>query len=288
MEVGEVESQDLKRLTYLEKVFADLLVAHGPDHYKGRTLYAKHWESVSNAALATCKIFTDLCPCCIQQHQRNKPTAGLRPIITNGFNVWGWLTFRVCLMASFVFCWIISIMELNFFSAFQLFGRVHRVLPLHYFKFQIFTIIGPPMILQSDNGSEFHGAALNDRWVFVLALVLPQRLITPLITYCSCYFFIPTIIAYCPSVKAGVWILHLSQTKTWQTLLLKLGSYGQSATWFVVSLGILSPTEGLRGSIGLCTRQSWEHGCTTQDQGDGQLVADCDVEVKYSDPLHVG
>jgi len=28
---------------------------------------------------------------------------------------------------------------------------------------QIFTIIGPPMILQSDNGAEFHGAAINDR-----------------------------------------------------------------------------------------------------------------------------
>jgi hypothetical protein len=28
---------------------------------------------------------------------------------------------------------------------------------------QIFTIIGPPMILQSDNGSEFHGAAMNDK-----------------------------------------------------------------------------------------------------------------------------
>jgi hypothetical protein len=28
---------------------------------------------------------------------------------------------------------------------------------------EIFTMIGPPMILQSDNGAEFHGAAMNDR-----------------------------------------------------------------------------------------------------------------------------
>jgi hypothetical protein len=28
---------------------------------------------------------------------------------------------------------------------------------------QIFSVIGPPMILQSDNGSEFHGAAMNDK-----------------------------------------------------------------------------------------------------------------------------
>jgi hypothetical protein len=28
---------------------------------------------------------------------------------------------------------------------------------------QIFTMIGPPMILQSGNGAEFHGAAMNDR-----------------------------------------------------------------------------------------------------------------------------
>jgi hypothetical protein len=28
---------------------------------------------------------------------------------------------------------------------------------------QIFTMISPPMILQSDNGAEFHGVAMNDR-----------------------------------------------------------------------------------------------------------------------------
>ena len=28
---------------------------------------------------------------------------------------------------------------------------------------QIFTMIGPPMILQFDNGAEFHGAAMNNR-----------------------------------------------------------------------------------------------------------------------------
>ena len=34
--------------------------------------------------------------------------------------------------------------------------------------FQIFTLIGPPMILQSDNGSEFLGAAMNARYVQLL------------------------------------------------------------------------------------------------------------------------
>ena len=35
-----VELHKMKRVTYVEKVFADLLIAHGPDHNKGRTLYS--------------------------------------------------------------------------------------------------------------------------------------------------------------------------------------------------------------------------------------------------------
>ncbi len=42
-----------------------------------------------NVPCSICKLFTDMCPRCIEGHQRNRPTAGLRPIVTDGFNVCG-------------------------------------------------------------------------------------------------------------------------------------------------------------------------------------------------------
>ncbi len=70
----------------LVRVFSDLLVGHGLDHSKGRTLYARVADIVSNKTREICKHFTDTCPCCIEHHQRARPTARLCPIVTNGFN----------------------------------------------------------------------------------------------------------------------------------------------------------------------------------------------------------
>ncbi len=51
-EIGDeiVDGDSLKRVTYIEKVFVDLLVAHGQDHSKGRTLYAHIADLVINFA----------------------------------------------------------------------------------------------------------------------------------------------------------------------------------------------------------------------------------------------
>ncbi len=86
---GTVDMAELKRVTYLERVFADILTAHGDDHRKGRTLYLSLGDIVHNVPRDVCKIFTDLCAHCIQRHHRTRPTAGLGPIVTNGFNVHG-------------------------------------------------------------------------------------------------------------------------------------------------------------------------------------------------------
>ena len=79
--------KNLKQVTYLERVFADLLTAHGDDHMKGGTLYFSLGEIVHNVPHDVCKIFTDLCAHCIQHHNCSCPTAGLCPIVINGFNV---------------------------------------------------------------------------------------------------------------------------------------------------------------------------------------------------------
>ena len=70
--VHNVDAEMVRHVSYLERVFADLVIAHGTDHCKGRTLYAHMGEMVSNIPGEVCKSFTDTCPGCIQRHQRNR------------------------------------------------------------------------------------------------------------------------------------------------------------------------------------------------------------------------
>jgi len=165
-EIGDeiVDGDSLKRVTYIEKVFADLLVAHGQDHNKGRTLYARIADLVSNCPRPVCKLFTDTCPRCVERQQRNRPTAGLRPIITRGFNVRGQvdlIDFQSMADGSFRF--LLNYIDHGIKFLFSVPIIAKRASCIALALFEIFTIIGPPMILQSDNGSEFHRAAMNAR-----------------------------------------------------------------------------------------------------------------------------
>lgn len=161
-----VELHELKRVTYIERVFADLLTAHGPDHTKGRTLYSRLVAIVHNVPRSICKLFTDLCPRCIERHQRNKPTAGLRPIVTDGFNVRGQVDLvDFQSMPDGEFRFLLNYIDHGIKFLFSIPITRKKGSCIAIALFQIFTIIGPPMILQSDNGSEFHGAALNARQV---------------------------------------------------------------------------------------------------------------------------
>lgn len=165
-EVGDeiVDGDSLKRVTYIERVFADLVTAHGPDHNKGRTLYARIAELVCNCPRPVCKLFTDTCPRCIERQQRNRPTAGLRPIITRGFNVRGQvdlIDFQSMPDGNFRF--LLNYIDHGIKFLFSVPIIAKRASCIALALFEIFTIIGPPMILQSDNGSEFHRAAMNAR-----------------------------------------------------------------------------------------------------------------------------
>ena len=162
VDILQVPTEEVKRIAYVKKVFAELLVAHGPDNIKGRTLYSQLGQLVNNVPCTMCKLFTDLCPRCIEGHQRNRPTAGLQPIVTNGFNICGQVDlvdFQI--MPDGKFCFLLNYIDhsIKFLFSIPLMHKHASCIALALFK--IFTTIGPPMILQSDNGSEFHGAALN-------------------------------------------------------------------------------------------------------------------------------
>ena len=143
-----------------------MLTAHGPDHNKGRTLYSRLAVIVHNVPRSICKLLTDLCPCCFERHQQNKPAAGLRPIVTDGFNVRGQVDlvdFQIMPEGQFRFLLNYIDHGIKFLFSIPITRKKGSCIAIALF--QIFMIIGPPMILQSDNGSEFHGAALNERQV---------------------------------------------------------------------------------------------------------------------------
>ncbi len=85
----DIDINYVKRITYFERVYCDIRWAHGQDHTRGRTLYGRICDSIDNIARDYCKLYTDLCPICIQRQTRSRPVAGLHPIVTYGLGTRG-------------------------------------------------------------------------------------------------------------------------------------------------------------------------------------------------------
>jgi hypothetical protein len=60
-----VDMDTVKRIIYFEVAYTEIKRAHGQDHTKGRTLYARLGEQFKNIGRELCKMFTDMCPICI-------------------------------------------------------------------------------------------------------------------------------------------------------------------------------------------------------------------------------
>ena len=109
-------------------------------------------------------MFTDLCPICIQRQLRNRPITGLHPIVTHGFGTRGQvdlIDFQSMPDRSFRFLLNYIDHGVKFLFTIPILHKAASCIAIALL--QIFTMIGSPMILQSDNGAEFHGAAMNDR-----------------------------------------------------------------------------------------------------------------------------
>jgi hypothetical protein len=105
-------------------------------------------------------------PVCKLLMQWNRPRAGLRPIITRGFNVRGQvdlIDFQS--MPNGKFRILLNYIDHGIKFLFSIPVVRKRASCIAIALYQIFTVFRPPMILQSDNGSEFHGSAMNARYV---------------------------------------------------------------------------------------------------------------------------
>ncbi len=136
--------------------------AHSQDHTKGQTLYARLGEQFKNIGCKLCKMFTNMCPICITRMKRNRPVAGIKPIITHGFATQGQvdlIDFQS--MPNDNFNFLLNYIDHGVEFLFSIPLTCKRASCIAIALLEICTVVGPPMILQSDNGNEFNTAAMT-------------------------------------------------------------------------------------------------------------------------------
>jgi hypothetical protein len=109
-----------------------------------------------------------MCPICITQIKHNRPVAGIKPIITHGF---GFGTQGQVDLINFQsmpdgnFCILMTYIDHGVKSLFSIPLTCKHASWIAVELLEIFTVVGPPMILQSDNGNEFNAAATTRKQV---------------------------------------------------------------------------------------------------------------------------
>jgi hypothetical protein len=157
-----VDMNTVKRIIYFEAAYTEIKRAHSQDHTMGRTLYARLGEQFENIRCELCKMFTNMCPICITQMKCNRLAAGIKPIITRGFGTQAQVdltSFQS--MTDGNFCFLMNFIDhgVKFLFSVSLARKHASCIPAALLE--IFTVVGPPMILQLDNGNEFNTAAMT-------------------------------------------------------------------------------------------------------------------------------
>jgi hypothetical protein len=140
-------------LSYLEKAYADIKYHHGADHCKGYTLLARVGQSIHNIGRVCTKLFTRTCPICIQRETRLRPTPGIKPIMTRGLGTLGQIDLiDFQSMPNGDFRFLLNYIDHGVKFLFSIPLKRKRASCIAIALLEIFTVISPPMILQSDNG----------------------------------------------------------------------------------------------------------------------------------------
>jgi hypothetical protein len=94
--------------------------------------------------------------------KRNRPVAGIKPIITHGFGTRGQvdlIDFQS--MPDGNFCFLLNYIDQGVKFLFSIPLTRKHASCIAIALLEIFTVVGPPIILQSDNGNEFNTAAMT-------------------------------------------------------------------------------------------------------------------------------
>jgi hypothetical protein len=98
--------------------------------------------------------------------KRNRPVVGIKPIITHGFETRGQVNLiDFQSMPDGDFCFLLNYIDHGDKFLFSIPLTRKRASCITVALLEIFTVVGPPMILQSDNGNEFNTAAMTRKQV---------------------------------------------------------------------------------------------------------------------------
>ena len=167
-EDGELPALDsVQKVSCYSMCFDDICSAHIANncHTKSRKLFdaCKSRYGVSIPFRAT-ELLVQTCPVCCGKKTRSQPKAGFRPIITRGFGERGCIDLIDCQsMPDGPFNWIINYTDHGIKVAWLGALVTKQIIAVAWWLFCLFTKIGPPAILQSDNGREFNGMAFGGK-----------------------------------------------------------------------------------------------------------------------------
>jgi hypothetical protein len=105
-------------------------------------------------------MFTDVCFHCITVLSRQKPTAGIKNIVTDGFGVQGQVNIiNFHSIPDGIFKYLLNYIDHGVKKLTSIPLAAKRATSVAVALLTIFTEQGPPSILQSDNGGEFSNHA---------------------------------------------------------------------------------------------------------------------------------
>ena len=161
----EDKSNNHERVLHKENIFDAIRKTHEEAiHAKGRTLThkirEKYGKSIPQWVL---KLFTDLCPHCIEMREvRKSQVAGHKPILSNQFGERGQadlIDYQSLEFNGYKYLLVYQDHCTKFVECCPLKNKRKRTTSRALID--IFTSIGAPRILHTDNGKEFNGLALD-------------------------------------------------------------------------------------------------------------------------------
>ncbi len=161
-----VDMDTVKRIIYFEAAYTEIKRAYSQDHTKGRTLYACLGEQFENIGHELCKMFTGMCPICITPMKRNQLVAGMKSNHhTRFWDLRAGGSNQLSNHARWRLSFLMNYINHGVKFLFSIPPTCKRESYIAIALLEIFTVVGPPMILQLDNGNEFNTLAMPRKQV---------------------------------------------------------------------------------------------------------------------------
>ena len=150
------------RVSHQESAFEDLRSVHVAGGHSKSKAFCDSVKKKFGKSLPrwVCEFFTESCPTCTRRLPRKPSSAGHKPILTAGLGSRGQvdlIDFQSCPDGDFKFLLNYQDHGIKLYENIPLTSK--RNTAIAFALLDIFTRIGAPAILQTDNGREFSGAA---------------------------------------------------------------------------------------------------------------------------------